>query len=387
MGRKLTYDIIKKEFEEQDYILVSNEYINSRQELEYICKKHKHRGIQKIKYANFQSGSRCAFCQIEEGHPPNHLPEIIYKEETENMGYIYKGINYIKGKAVIDFVCKNHLEKGIQQANWTSIRSGKCSCGICNGINKTTEEFKKEIYEILPDIDVVGEYIGARKRIKCKCKICKHEWNPLSYNLKSGFGCPICADKLTGLKRRTSVEFKMDKLIKMHPEIEFLTCPKLSTDYVECRCKKCNHEWRATYVNMTKTTKTTGCPMCAGSNSEIKLINIIKNIGLKYETQKTFDDCRYIHKLPFDVYLIDYNVLIEFDGEGHYKPIPRGNMTQEDAENELKLIKIRDNIKTDYCIKNQISLIRIPYWERDDMEYFLLDKLIKLNILEEVKIA
>lgn len=384
-GRKITYNIVKEEFEKQNYILVSDEYINVKQELKYICKKHEHRGIQQIKYFNFDRGSKCPFCMIEEGHPPNHLPEVVYKEETEKMNYTFVGVGYVKQGAVIEFVCNKHPSKGVQKANWTSIRDKKCSCGICNGTNKTTDEFKDEIAEILPNIEIYGEYTGARKRINCSCKICKHKWKPLAYNLKSGYGCPKCADRIVGLKKRTSIQEKMNTLINLHPDINFLSQPRRTTDKVECQCKKCGHEWSATYGNLTNQANTTGCPMCAGSNSENKLINIIKSIGLQYEPQKTFEDCRNINKLPFDVYLIDFHVLIEFDGEGHYYPIPRSK--DDDGVENFKKTQINDDIKNKYCKKNKIPLIRIPYWERDDMEYFVLDKLIKLSVLEEIQIA
>ena len=44
-------------------------------------------------------------------------------------------------------------------------------------------------------------------------------------------------------------------------------------------------------------------------------------------------------------------------------------------------------IKNDFCKRNNIDLIRIPYWEFDDLEYFLFDNLVKLGIIEEIKIT
>ena len=152
---KITYEKIKQEFEDRNYTLISTGYQNKNQDLEYICNKHNNRGVQKIRYSNFSRNRGCAYCMIEYGHPPNHLPEDIYKEETEKIGYIYKGVRYIKNKSVIDFICPNHVDKGIQQANWSSIRAKKCSCGYCNGTKRSTEDFKSIIYNILPNIEVL----------------------------------------------------------------------------------------------------------------------------------------------------------------------------------------------------------------------------------------
>ena len=60
--------------------------------------------------------------------------------------------------------------------------------------------------------------------------------------------------------------------------------------------------------------------------------------------------------LRLDFY-IEYNnkkYVIEFDGEQHYRPIDffGGN---EDFE----LTQLRDAIKNEYCIKNNITMIRI----------------------------
>lgn len=141
---KYTYDIVKKSFEDADLTLVSTEYKNTKTDLEYICNKHKHRGIQTVRYANFlkYKGEICNFCRLDAGLPVNHIPEVIYKEDAEKLGYIYKGIRYENGSAKIDFICKKHMDKGVQPANGTSIRAGKCSCKYCNGIDRTTEDFK-----------------------------------------------------------------------------------------------------------------------------------------------------------------------------------------------------------------------------------------------------
>lgn len=56
MGKKYKYEDIKKEFENKEYILISTEYKNIQSELQYICKKHENRGVQKIRYSNFIRG-------------------------------------------------------------------------------------------------------------------------------------------------------------------------------------------------------------------------------------------------------------------------------------------------------------------------------------------
>ena len=58
--------------------------------------------------------------------------------------------------------------------------------------------------------------------------------------------------------------------------------------------------------------------------------------------------------MPFDFYLPEYNICIEFDGIQHFEP--------RDAfggKVEFEKTKLRDKIKDDYCKNNGLSLIRI----------------------------
>lgn len=92
--------------------------------------------------------------------------------------------------------------------------------------------------------------------------------------------------------------------------------------------------------------------------------------------KKAFDDCRNIKPLPFDFYLPDKNIIIEYDGEFHYIPIKvQKTDSEEVAIDRLNETKAHDKIKTDYCLKNQIKLIRIPYWEKENIETILLKEI------------
>lgn len=66
------------------------------------------------------------------------------------------------------------------------------------------------------------------------------------------------------------------------------------------------------------------------------------------------------------------NVAIELDGEQHFKPINfGGSNTNESFEERI----IRDNIKNAYCDDNNITLIRIPYWDFNNIDKILSESL------------
>ena len=69
------------------------------------------------------------------------------------------------------------------------------------------------------------------------------------------------------------------------------------------------------------------------------------------------DDLKQICYLDsFDFYLPEHNICIEYHGEQHYKPVKFFGGVKN-----LELTLKRDKIKGDYCIKNNIKLIVIPF--------------------------
>ena len=112
-------------------------------------------------------------------------------------------------------------------------------------------------------------------------------------------------------------------------------------------------------------TPSVRCPVCSRSlsNNELKIKHYLENKKIKYKQQYKYPDCKLVKPLPFDFYLPDKNILIEIDGEQHYKQ--KFNMT----EDEFDKVKIRDKIKDEYCKNNNITLIRIPYWYMYNKKY------------------
>lgn len=108
-------------------------------------------------------------------------------------------------------------------------------------------------------------------------------------------------------------------------------------------------------------------------------------MNIHFERQRSFGECRDKNALPFDFYLPEHNTLIEYQGEQHYIAIRRGNMTKNEASENLILIQKHDKIKRDYCKTNKINYIEIPYWENDDIENYIFDEFIKIGIIEEIK--
>lgn len=106
------------------------------------------------------------------------------------------------------------------------------------------------------------------------------------------------------------------------------------------------------------------------SKGEKKIIDYLFSNNITFEVQKTFDDCRGRNNrvpLRFDFFLPEYNILLEYDGEHHYDPVNKGWRAKYTHERT----KINDEIKDNYIRAKGLGLLRIPYWEFDEIENIL----------------
>ena len=128
----------------------------------------------------------------------------------------------------------------------------------------------------------------------------------------------------------------------------------------ECQCDCGNIAYVPT-GNLT-TGNTSSCGCITSSIGEKNIEEWLNNNRIKYKKEYRINTG---HRFDFALYDNFNNLVmfIEFDGEQHYfdrKGIWNNNDTLED-------IQARDQIKNNYAIKNKIPLIRIPYYERDNI--------------------
>ena len=108
------------------------------------------------------------------------------------------------------------------------------------------------------------------------------------------------------------------------------------------------------------------------SKGEDVIADILIKSNIAFLKEYNFKDCKGKRRtLPFDFYLPNYNICIEYDGTPHYKL-----GTFKNGLLDLMNRKYLDDIKTKYCKDNNIELIRIPYWEKDNIEEILNHKII-----------
>lgn len=110
------------------------------------------------------------------------------------------------------------------------------------------------------------------------------------------------------------------------------------------------------------------------SKNEITVENAIKKLGYTPYHNVIKNDCIGKYRpLPFDFGILvnGKELLIEFDGEQHEKPIKYFGGIKKAQE-----IKLYDQIKNDYCEKNNIPLLRLNAKSRI---YNDIHEFIKMN--------
>lgn len=230
-----------------------------------------------------------------------------------------------------------------------------CGCPKCaKHVKMSTDEYKSKVLNINKNIYVIGEYVDMREKILHKCAIDGTEWYATPDHILRGSGCPVCG----GTARKTHEQY-VNEVSKLNSAIEVVGRYVSRKTPILHRCKIDNFEWMALPDNILCGE---GCPVCKMSHGEKKIYAWLKENGFNFIQQKTFDDCRRKKLLPFDFYLPDYNMCIEYDGEQHFMPVEYfGGINKF-----LKQVET-DNIKTEYCNKNCIQLLRIKYDQNIEM--------------------
>ena len=118
----------------------------------------------------------------------------------------------------------------------------------------------------------------------------------------------------------------------------------------------------------------TGCPYCSESKGEREINNYLIENKINFIRQKKFDGCINKFKLPFDFYLPDLNLCIEYDGEQHFEINDYFG-----GKEGFEKVKINDGIKNSYCENNGINLIRIPYYDYNNILKLLNEKLLLMK--------
>ena len=280
------------------------------------------------------------------------------KEHIESIGYKLLSSEYKNNQSKLHMICdKNHDI----YMTYSAIRQGK-RCNVCarkeQGRKKILPyEYVKEYIESRGYKLLSTEYTRNNKKLKLICDK-GHEYEASFAHFQRGNRCPKCAIE------KSSERYRLDyNYVKSY--IESYGYKLISKEYIKSDIKLdmiCDkgHECSINWDNFKYGKR---CGTCKESTGERKINEVLTKLNIKFQRQYGFEDCKLHKLLLFDFYLPDYNCCIEFDGEQHYEIIKHFG-----GVDKFINTKIRDTIKTEYCKKNDIKLIRIPYWEINNID-------------------
>ena len=363
-------DKLKKNFIEKSINKYGNKfnyskvgYKNTYTKVVLSCNKHGE--FQQTPSSHIESKHGCPKCGYENSFKDRIVTKKYFIAESSrvhNNFYKYDKINYVNTTTPVEITCPTHGSFFQKPINHYWVKS---VCPLC-AIEKNKLSYDdiitrfKNIHNNKYGYDNVPKDIDRLSIINITCY--KHGlFKQVVRSHLAGNGCGKCYIESTKLGKEKFIE----QAIKVHGD---------RYDYS-----------KVVYVNnktkVTLTCKThgdfntrpdshmfsgTGCLKCSYSKGEEKISNILKEFNINYIPEYSFDNSKY----RFDFYLPDFNILIEYDGEQHFRSVEYFG-----GDEAYELRKVNDLNKDLLAISKNIPLIRIPYYKYDSLKTFLTLKL------------
>lgn len=325
---------------------------------------------QIVKY-NFKKNPKTPHLYSHNPFAYHNLKTYLSKERP-NIRLVSK--EYKTCKDPIEFVCELHRELGVQTTTLEYMYHQKDICYGC--INKergkryriSTDAIKQRCNEL--NLEYYDRYNNDDEQCTFVKYICPKHRNKGIQSIRwerlrtASIGCPFCYG------RGKTTKDVCERLMGINDTYDYIGEYKRFEDDALCRCKICGDIWK---TSMHSLIQGSGCPKCAMSRGEKMVVSVLGGLDIDYIPQHTFDDCVLVNKLRFDFYLPKYNAVIEYDGQQHYEPVDFANKGKEWAVELLIKNQERDSFKNNYCRENHIPLLRIPYWEYENIEILIKD--------------
>ena len=282
--------------------------------------------------------------------------------------------DYKTAKSRLRYICPIHGEKtiAVDEINDSNVGCRECSYEIIS------EKNRMNIDEVIKIINGNGnellnpeDYISVKdNNLMIKCGICGNAFKTsLASQMACNGACLNCGHLNTAKKLMLTkddlnrIYNSGDNIVLLNPD-EYQGNDVINLKFI---CRECGKIFIASKSNYD--AGQTRCKRCAKSmTSGEETINLfLKKNNVNFIFQKRFKDCVDKKPLPFDFYLSDINTCIEFDGPHHFEPVF--------GIERFEITQLHDKIKTEYCMNNNIKLIRIPYWESKNIEHILFELL------------
>lgn len=334
-----------------------------------------------VRPGDFFRGNRCAKCEGNmkrtQEQFEKEVGELNYHRSGDKEEYLFYGdyVSSVTEMGVKHQKC-GHKYKVLPYV-FIHMKSG---CPKCYGTpKKTTEQFKKEVREMLgEDYEVIGQYVtnGTPISIRHNSEECGgYEYSVAPNTILSGRGSKC--KKCYGMEKFTKewVDTQVKGLVG--DEYEFTGEYEGVSVKMGIKHNLCGHSFQTSPAAFIRGSSR--CPRCQQSAGEMEVERELKRLGELYIYQhnlvKNPETGRWLRS-DYAIIGNDGGVIgiVEFDGKQHYEPIDFFG-----GEDTFKRGKERDEIKDNYCEENNIPYVRIAYWEFDRVGELVEDFVEKIK--------
>lgn len=336
---------------------VIEEYVDAKTKIMHHCLIHD--VYWEMLPGNALAGKGCKECMKEKNRNRFLKSHDEYvRQVAEVAPYVVVLEEYCGNDVPILHLCTRHNIEWMPYPSNVLKGEGCPECGKAKFHDKRCKKHDEYVDELAianPTVEVVEEYVDSQTEILHHCFIHNIYWSIKPTNALMGKGCPECHKERIGISNAMSHDEYVEKVESINPDIIVLGRYINNHAPILHKCLIDGNKWMAIPA---KILNGSGCPQCKETNGERTVRQWLESYNITYEFQKKFDNCKDKKPLPFDFYLPDYNVCIEYQGGQHYFPVAKFG-GQEQFENQIR----RDNIKKEYCQQNNISLLCIRYDE------------------------
>jgi hypothetical protein len=205
----------------------------------------------------------------------------------------------------------------------------------------------------------ISSFINSTIPIEWECLICKYIWSATTGNVLDGVnptGCSQCSNRI-----KLTDEIIDKRLIENNRPIIRLGHYDHSIEKRiswQCLNNNCNNIWITTPSEILNNNS--GCPICKLHRNQKIMINLLHQFDDDFISEFKLSNIITSARLcKFDAYSRKYNLVIEYDGEQHFRPVRFGGISQEEANINYILQQERDIYKNNFCKEHKINIIRI----------------------------
>lgn len=320
------------------------------------------------KPSNFLSGKRCKQCAKGKAAKTRiKSTEKIFLEKMKTTEFIV--VSAYRGSDMpVTLRHKCGREVVVNAAYASKVLCPRCTISHSKKLNSS--DFREYIKETRgSEYELLGEYTNAHEKTAIRHVSCGFVWHVTPSKFKEGTKCPKCSKVLPLSSDRLKEFIKEAGLSDEYQVLNEFDSGKVEAILHHNTCGS-SYSTKAIYFR-----RGSRCPVCNESKGERAIRVFLQRNYVKFKAQEPLEGCVDKQPLPFDFVIKNHNQIlaIEFDGEEHYKPIEFFGGLKKYADRTRK-----DAIKTQYCADNGIPLIRIPYWDFDNIDAILTEKLLPM---------